>query len=878
VTWYDTSLAHRPERLPGGALWRRVLHVPMRDGVRLVADLYAASAAPEAAALPALPVLLERTPYGRRTPRGSDQDRAGAPVPRPEDIARHFTEAGYHVVRQDCRGRGDSGGTFVKYLGEGPDGVDTLAWLRDQPWCDGRVVMTGVSYSAHVQAAAAAEGGAGPDAMFQDSGGLSCAYDAGMRMGGAFELKQVTWALRHALRSPEAAADPVLAEQLLRVDVPGWFGAMPWRAGCTPLRHLSAYEDYLLEQWREDAFGDYYRAPALYGRGFYERFPDAPSLHLGSWYDPYVRSTIENFTALRALKTAPAHLVMGPWTHGRRCETYAGDVDFGPRATLDGNLAPSYLEFRRRWFDRALGRAGADGDAGDLPVVRYFLMGGGDGRRDAAGRMRHGGAWRTDTRWPPASTAPVALYLTTEGVLTTTPPAVAAASVSFDFDPRHPVPTMGGQVTSGEPVMTGGAYDQNAPDARVYGAREPYLPLDSRPDVISLSTPPLERDVVLAGPVSARLHISTTAPDTDFTVKLIDVHPPNADYPHGFAMNLTDGIVRCRFHRSYEEPEPLVPGEVYEVEVVAPDTANRFAAGHRIRLDVSSSNFPRFDVNTNTAEPEAGARRTATAVNTVHMDAVRPSHLRVWLEGGAAALGRPDRAADARPVRPSGGERGRFAEVGGGRAPGGRHRGVRPPGVRGVAAGEGERRPDVDVQAGAAQRGGDQPRELFGRAAGRDPAGTGLADRDDGRAGTRGEPGQAAAEGQGRGLGGVRARRDPALGVDENRPAALQRGGGEVERLGGARVAPVHGHVPLAGEGMAEQGDAPQTRGTQGDRPDAEPVQRGEHDGGVGERGVVGDDDAARLHHGSGVDGHRETSDGGDEDIGEAAEHGVSRA
>ncbi|MFI6371196.1 CocE/NonD family hydrolase [Streptomyces sp. NPDC050546] len=637
MTSYDTSHTHRPEPLQGGALWRRTLRIPMRDGVRLAADLYSASPEP---AVTALPVLLERTPYGRRAPRGSDQDRGDAPLPRPEDIARHFTEARYHVVRQDCRGRGDSGGTFVKYLGEGPDGADTIAWLRDQPWCDGRIVMTGVSYSAHVQAAAAAEGPTGLAAMFQDSGGFSSAYDAGMRMGGAFELKQVTWALRHALRSPEAAADPVLSEALLRVDVGGWFGAMPWRPGCTPLRHLSPYEDYLLEQWRQDAFGDYYRNPAIYGRGFYDRFPDAPSLHMGSWYDPYVRSTIENFTALRELKSAPSYLVMGPWTHGHRCETYAGDVDFGPRSTLDGNLAPSYLEFRRRWFDRALSReADPEREPGDLPAVQYFLMGGGDGRRDPAGRMRHGGAWRTDTHWPPTSTSPVALYLTPAGGLTPTPPTTPAASVTYDFDPRHPVPTMGGQVTSGEPVMTGGAYDQNAPDARVYGAREPYLPLDARPDVISLSTPPLERDVVLAGPVSARLHISTTAPDTDFTIKLIDVHPPNADYPHGFAMNLTDGIVRCRFHRSWEHPEPLTPGEVYEIEVTAPDTANLFATGHRIRLDISSSNFPRFDINTNTGEPEATARRTATATNTVHMDAERPSCLRVWLEGGADALG-----------------------------------------------------------------------------------------------------------------------------------------------------------------------------------------------------------------------------------------------
>ncbi|MFH8417264.1 CocE/NonD family hydrolase [Streptomyces collinus] len=638
MTSYDTppavsAPADPPEPLQDGALWRRTLRVPMRDGVALAADLYSAAPSPETTARP---VLLERTPYGRRAQRGSDQDRADAPLPRPEDIARHFTDAGYHVVRQDCRGRGDSEGTFVKYLGEGPDGADTIAWIRSRPWCDGRVVMTGVSYSAHCQSAAAAEGPEGLAAMFQDSGGFSSAYDAGLRMGGAFELKQVTWALRHALHSPEAAADPVLSEALLRVDVTGWFGAMPWRPGCTPLRHLPAYENYLLEQWRQDAFSDYYRTPAIYGRGFYHRFPDAPSLHLGSWYDPYVRSTIENFTALADLKQAPSYLVMGPWTHGRRCETHAGDVDFGPRSSLDGNLAPSYLDFRRRWFDRALGREAGPGD--DLPAVQYFLMGGGDGRRNSAGRMRHGGTWRADTHWPPTTTAPVALYLTPDGGLSTAAPTTPAASVTYDFDPRHPVPTMGGQVTSGEPVMSGGAYDQNAPDARVHGARDPYLPLDSRPDVISLTTPPLERDVVLAGPVSARLHISTSAPDTDFTIKLIDVHPPNPDYPHGFAMNLTDGIVRCRFHRDAEHPELLTPGEVYEIEVTAPDTANLFAAGHRIRLDISSSNFPRFDVNSNTGEPEATARRTATAANTVHMDARHPSHLRVWLEGRLSAL------------------------------------------------------------------------------------------------------------------------------------------------------------------------------------------------------------------------------------------------
>jgi hypothetical protein len=592
----------------------------MRDGVSLIADLYT----PDHDASPR-PVILERTPYGRCRQRGSDESRHDGPVPQPEDIAQHFVDAGYHVVRQDCRGRGDSGGRFVKYLNEGPDGADTIAWIAAQPWCDGRVVMTGVSYSAHVQAAAAAESPRGLSAMFLDSGGLSSAYDAGTRMGGAFELKQVTWAVNHARNSPEVMRDAVLRAALERVDLRDWFVALPWRKGMSPLSQVPEYEEYLLEQWRNDNFSEYWRRPAIYSRGAYSRYPDVPSMHFGSWYDPYVRSTIENFQALTDRNTSPTFLVMGPWTHGRRCTPYAGDVDFGPTATLSGNLDESYLAFRRRWFDQALGRSESD-----MPTVQYFLMGGGDGRRNDDGRMRHGGSWRAASSWPPAGTQPVKLFLHASGELSSSPSDCPEAFVEYDFDPHHPVPTIGGQVTSGEPVMSGGAYDQ-IPDHRTFGARPPYLPLHTRPDVVTLMTPPLTEPLAITGPVSARLFISSSALDTDFTIKLVDVHPPNEDYPHGFAMNLTEGIFRCRFHESFEQPKPLTPGTLYEIEVSAPDTANFFGVGHRIRLDISSSNFPRFDVNPNTGTAEATTRRTVIATNRVHMDRRHPSHLSVWV-------------------------------------------------------------------------------------------------------------------------------------------------------------------------------------------------------------------------------------------------------
>lgn len=587
--------------------------LPVRDGVRLATDVY--TAGPEQGPRP---VVLERTPYGKRTARDSDQSRRGVPVVQPHESSAFFLERGYTVVRQDCRGRGQSEGEFVKYLNEGPDGADTLAWIAAQPWCDGRVLMNGVSYSAHAQTAAAAEAPPALAAMFLDSGGFSSAYEAGMRMGGAFELKQATWAFRHAVRSKEASENPVLAAGLAETDVADWFHMTPWRAGNSPLSLLPGYEDYLLEQWANENFGPFWTQPAIYARGSYDRFPDVPSFHISSWYDPYVLSAIENFTELGRRKQSPSRLLLGPWTHGKRCLTFAGDVDFGPQAAFDENLAPSYLNFRADWFDAVV-----DGTADSGPRVTYFVMGGGPGTRNDDGRLEHGGTWEHAGTWPPENTQRVPFFLSPGGGLQARPAADDAA-LTYSFDPADPVPTIGGQVTSGEPVMRGGAFDQMT-GPHVFGAREPYLPLCARPDVLVFRTPELSEPVTVAGGVEVELYVSSSAPDTDFTVKLIDEHPPSEDYPRGFAMNLTEGILRARFRDSFSAPEPMEPGEVYRLTITAPDTANIFAAGHRIRLDVSSSNFPRFDVNPNTGGVVATTRTRRVAENTVHMSPQHPS-------------------------------------------------------------------------------------------------------------------------------------------------------------------------------------------------------------------------------------------------------------
>jgi len=260
------------------------------------------------------------------------------------------------------------------------------------------------------------------------------------------------------------------------------------------------------------------------------------------------------------------------------------------------------------------------------PAVRYFVMGGGSGRRNAEGRMQHGGRWRTADDWPVPGTVETPYYLQVSGGLSTDPPSEVDASRSYRYDPGDPVPSVGGTITSGAPIMAGGAYDQReGPD--FFGSTAPYRPLAERPDVLVFQTPPLERDVEVTGPFVARLFISSDCPDTDFTAKLVDVYPPNEDYPEGYAMNVTDGILRVRYRNSWEAPEPMTPGEVYEITVEAFPTSNLFARGHRIRVDVSSSNFPHFDLNFNTGEPEGMATHARTATNTVHMDRSRPSHV-----------------------------------------------------------------------------------------------------------------------------------------------------------------------------------------------------------------------------------------------------------
>ncbi|MCH7786661.1 MAG: CocE/NonD family hydrolase [Chloroflexi bacterium] len=584
--------------------------VTARDGIRLATDLYlpARNGEPVQGAFPAI---MERTPYNKEA------------APRP-DTAQYFASRGYVVIFQDNRGRFKSEGSFVKYLNDPHDGYDTLEWVGKQPWSNGKVGTFGISYGAHTQAALTATNPPNLACTFMDCGGFTNAHDNSCRNSGTLELRQICWAFTHAKASKEALSDPTIKAALEAEDLREWFKRMPWKKGHSPLRWAPDYEDYIFDMWTRADFDDYWKQMGICGELYFDQYADVPQLHIGSWYDPYTRTTTRNYTGLSPIKKGPVRMILGPWTHGAHDVSYSGDVDFGPDAVVAGNLADDYNDMRLRWFDRWL--KGMENAVEQEASVRIFVMGGGDGRKNAEGRMNHGGRWRDEQGWPIARARNTEFYFHSDGSLSTTTPQQDASPSRYTFDPKEPVPTIGGNISSGADIMVGGAFHQQE-GPRFFGSKEPYLPLASRHDVLVFETPPLDEEIEVTGPVIVRLWASSSCVDTDFTAKLIDVHPPNEDYPQGFDMNITDGVIRARYRDSSEKAELMEPGKVYEFTIELYPTSNLFARGHRIRVDISSSNFPRLDVNPNTGEPLGLSRRTEVAENTVQHDRQHPSHI-----------------------------------------------------------------------------------------------------------------------------------------------------------------------------------------------------------------------------------------------------------
>ena len=604
--------------------------VPMRDGVRLAADIYRPARGDSPVAEP-LPVILERTPYGK-----TDAERA--------ERCRYFAQRGYVFVAQDCRGCYESEGDLYFLAQEPNDGYDTVEWIAEQPWCNGSVGTMGTSYMAWTQSALATQNPPHLACIFPNMGGWN-AYTSSVRHGGTLELRFIAWALWHSATNTNAALkhSPYVDLALEGPDFREWLTRWPIKRGQTQLKLVPGYERWAFDLLDKTRYDDYWKQPGFAIEEYRDQHSDVPMHFTGGWYDSYTRATLESYVGLSEAKDSYVRVTMGPWTHGTTTPelSYSGDVEFGPDAALD-----SFDELHQHWFDRWL--KGNDNGVDREPPVRIFVMGGGDGRKNADGRMFHGGRWRSEREWPLARTVYSAYYIRGDGTLSTEPPNAAASSTTYVYDPERPVPTIGANVSSlavlrkqpypvkdsmllptaarVEQIVLAGAFDQReGPD--FFGCEPPFLPIGSRHDVLVFQTPLLEHDVEVTGPIEVKLWISSSAPDTDFTARLIDVHPPSDDYPEGFAMNLTDSIMRVRFRSSWEDPQLLEPGEVAELTIVPYPTSNLFKAGHRMRLDISSSNFPRFDPNPNTGAELPSDGRKQRAENTVHHDAARPSHI-----------------------------------------------------------------------------------------------------------------------------------------------------------------------------------------------------------------------------------------------------------
>ena len=585
---------------PGGVTCR-IERAPMRDGVRLATEVY----------LPAgegpFPVILQRTPYNRRSPGpGSDCDAAAG---------RYFAARGYAMLNQDVRGRYRSEGEFDAMRQEVADGYDAVEWAAAQPWSDGKVGMIGGSYVGLTQWQAAGE--QPPHLVAIAPHYTSSDYLQGWTyQGGAFDLWFAqSWTaqtlapdtLQRRLEAGGARTEEVLREVGAFVAegreklLDDWLWQLPLKGFAAFRRdgNLAAYYDEWLAR---PGYDDYWAALDVETK--YPRV-QVPALITGGWYDIFQEGTIRNFIGMRAEGGSDAarngtQLVMRALCHACPGGTAAGDIDFGPDNTFDLNAAWA------RWFDYWL--KGIDNGVADDPPVRLFVMVPPD--RGTTG----GGFWLEADAFPLPDAVETRFYLRSggsansaagDGVLAADGPGGTADA--YVYDPREPVPTVGGNMCCRNDMLASGAFDQRA--------------VERRGDVLIYTSEPLEADLAVIGPVQVELWAASSARDTDFTAKLVDVHLD------GYAQNVSEGIIRARYRNSDYRESWLTPGAVHDYTIDLGYTATVFRRGHRIRLEISSSNFPHFDRNLNTADVFGEGAEPRTATQRVLHDDLHPSRL-----------------------------------------------------------------------------------------------------------------------------------------------------------------------------------------------------------------------------------------------------------
>ncbi|MEQ1861366.1 MAG: CocE/NonD family hydrolase [Chthoniobacteraceae bacterium] len=576
------------------------LMVPMRDGIKLATDVYLPLGEGK------FPVILTRSPY----------KKDGA-----KKHGEYYAAHGYVFVAQDTRGRFGSEGVWHMMTDDGRDGFDCAAWIGAQPWSNGKIGMIGTSYVGGTQHAMALE--RTPELMTViPVDAVSNPGRQSMRNAGAFELRFWNWIMLNAGKGSRASHDPATAAMLgaMAKERTNYLFNLPLRRGTTPLKFAPEYEEWLVDAMRHGANDDFWKQNNILANP--AQYKDIPVYLVGGWYDSWAGNTTANFAALTKTLKSPVYLIMGPWIHGQQSKSAHGHVDFGKDAAIADELA-----WRLEWYDHWLkGVENSVGKAAPFATkVRVFVMGTGDGRKTDKGLLNHGGSWRDEREWPLAREKRTPYYFGEGGALSMSKPARAKSATSFTFDPRNPVPTIGGNISSGDGIMLQGARDQRGgPD--IWNWTLP-LPLSSRNDIVVFQSEPLEHEIEVTGEIEVKVWASSSATDTDFTAKLIDVYPASADWHGGFDLNIGDGIVRARFRDSDKTEKLMEPGTTYPFTIRLYPTSNVFKKGHRIRVDISSSNFPRFDVNPNTGEPLNDHRRVVTAVNTIVHDREHPSHI-----------------------------------------------------------------------------------------------------------------------------------------------------------------------------------------------------------------------------------------------------------
>jgi putative CocE/NonD family hydrolase len=629
----------------------RNIMVPMRDGKRLATDIYRPGLENGDPAPGPFPVILTRTSYDKSNP-----NMQVGPV------GEFFAAHGYAVAIQDLRGRGESEdvGNYhhVANPEEGHDGYDTVEWLAAQPWSTGKVGMVGTSHSAVCTNAAALKNPPSLKAAWIDSAPTS-GIDWQCRRGGAMAMQMFPALFVHAHDAPEIRDDPAA---MARIE---WGGrnvrqqllSMPFKPGQTALSAVPNLERILFHYYYEGMHNDFWAMETMDNQSRWDQFADIPCVLSTGWYDLFTEEATQQFAELARRKTFPMRLVVGPWNHTamRGGATSVGEVDFGPSSAWGYGR---YNLERLRWFDRWL--KGIDTGVENDPPVRMFTMGGGDGTIsapsanagvfgagiDVKGRLNHGGRWRGELEWPLPAAVKTPFYIRADNALSTEKPSTKG-SATWTHDPEKPVPTLGASVApflEFQPLPKGISADYLSTRGRmttfthdgpmhqreregVFACAAPYPMLSERADVVVFQTEPLAADVEVTGQVRVHLWVSSTAVDTDFTAKLVDVYPPSTDVPEGYHMNILDSILRARFRDGFDAERLMVPGEVYPIEIVLPPTSNVFVKGHRIRLDIASSSFPQFDVNPNTGEPLGRHTHTIRARNTVHFGPQHPSHI-----------------------------------------------------------------------------------------------------------------------------------------------------------------------------------------------------------------------------------------------------------